>query len=318
MPSLFNAAAVKLRHLQCFVAVMREGSLQKAADSLAISQPAASKTLAELEELLGVRLFERGRNGAAPLHAAQVFQRYATACLGALREGIDVVTHEQGQRSGRLRLGLLPTAAGSWFADAISEFSTVWPDVTVEIVTAPNADLLERMHDAALDLAIGRVVEPAALAGLTFEYLRGEPLCVVVRNGHPLTRATRLTGSELADYPLVMPSGGTIIRQSADRLMREFGLAGRAANIEILSVSVGRALVRQGDFVWVVPRSAVAADIADGWLHALPLATAGSEESVGLVLAAEPLPSATLRAMVTALRHCARRATAPVSARAIQ
>ncbi|MDS0794853.1 LysR family transcriptional regulator, partial [Burkholderia pseudomultivorans] len=70
---------VKFRHLQCFLAVAQLGGVQKAAESLSITQPAVSKTIAELESILGVKLFERGRQGAQPTREAQLFMPHANA-----------------------------------------------------------------------------------------------------------------------------------------------------------------------------------------------------------------------------------------------
>ena len=84
-----TSGRIKFRHLQCFLAVMQFGSVQRAADSLSITQPAVSKTIGELESILGVRLFERGRRGAAPTREGRLFAPHAAACVGALREGVD-------------------------------------------------------------------------------------------------------------------------------------------------------------------------------------------------------------------------------------
>ena len=90
---------IKFRHLQCVLAVARLGSLQRAAETLAISQPAVSKTLKELEALLGVRLLERGRKGAELTAAGAAFARHAQASVGALRQAVASVAPGPG-RSG--------------------------------------------------------------------------------------------------------------------------------------------------------------------------------------------------------------------------
>jgi len=74
---------IKLRHLHCFVAVMQHRKLRRAADALSVTQPAISKTLRELEEALGVRLFDRGRRGATPTREAEKLLPYASASLAA-------------------------------------------------------------------------------------------------------------------------------------------------------------------------------------------------------------------------------------------
>ncbi|MGA8049287.1 MAG: LysR family transcriptional regulator, partial [Burkholderiales bacterium] len=89
---------IKLRHLQCFLAVAEQHSIQRAAERLAITQPAVSKTLRELEEILGVPLFRRGRKGAVPTAAAEVFLRHARASVSALQQGVDSLA--QARRRG--------------------------------------------------------------------------------------------------------------------------------------------------------------------------------------------------------------------------
>lgn len=100
---------VKFRHLQCFLAVAQLGGVQKAAESLSITQPAVSKTIAELEAILGVKLFERGRHGAQPTREAQLFMPHANACVLALRQGVGLLAREGGAAAATLEIGMLPT-----------------------------------------------------------------------------------------------------------------------------------------------------------------------------------------------------------------
>ncbi|MEN0108802.1 MAG: LysR family transcriptional regulator, partial [Pseudomonas sp.] len=80
---------IKFRHLVCFLEVARQGTLARAADKLAVSQPAISKTLKELEDLLGAALFARSKTGVALTEAGVAFMRYAGPCVQALRDGVN-------------------------------------------------------------------------------------------------------------------------------------------------------------------------------------------------------------------------------------
>ncbi|MBF2997549.1 LysR family transcriptional regulator, partial [Pseudomonas aeruginosa] len=82
---------IKFRHLACFLEVARQRSFAKAADAVAVSQPAISKTLKELEEILGARLFERSKAGAELTEAGVTFLRYAGPCVQALRDGVNTL-----------------------------------------------------------------------------------------------------------------------------------------------------------------------------------------------------------------------------------
>ncbi|WP_322014747.1 pca operon transcription factor PcaQ [Paraburkholderia sp. J12] len=296
---------VKFRHLQCFLAVAQFGSVQQAAESLSITQPAVSKTIAELESVLGVRLFERGRHGAVPTREGQLFMPHASACVSALRQGVELLARDEGAVAATLDVGVLPTVATDVLSGALRRFAEQWPRVSVRLTTAANAELLERLKSGAISFAIGRLADPERMVGLSFELLYNEPLAVVVRAGHPLSRGAALP-AELARFPLVLPPFGTLIRQAADSLLAAWGTPTLAAFVEMLSVSVGRALALENDAVWFVPAGAVEYDLRQGTLVRLPLPPGGGEEPVGLVLRTDTQPSPAGRALIDAVKDAAR------------
>ncbi|QGZ64394.1 pca operon transcription factor PcaQ [Paraburkholderia acidisoli] len=296
---------VKFRHLQCFLAVAQLGSVQQAADSLAVTQPAVSKTIAELEQVLGVRLFERGRHGAVPTREGQLFMPHASACVSALRQGVALLARDEGAVTATLDVGVLPTVATALLPAALRHFAQEWPRVSVRLTTAANMELLERLKTGAISFAVGRVADPERMVGLSFEQLYNEPLAVVVRAGHPLAHGAGLP-AQLATYPLVLPPFGTLIRQAADSLLAAWDAPPLSGFVELLSVSVGRALALENDAVWFVPAGAVEYDLRRGTLVRLPLPAAGGEEPVGLIQRTDTQPAPAGRALIEALRRAAR------------
>jgi LysR family transcriptional regulator, pca operon transcriptional activator len=317
---------VKFRHLQCFLAVAQFGSVQKAAQSLSITQPAVSKTVAELEAILGVRLFERGRHGAVPTREAVLFMPHASACVSALRQGVDLLARVEGKATATLEIGVLPTVAAAFVPTALRLFGGPWPNVVVRIATAANAELLERLKAGTIEFAVGRLADPERMIGLSFEQLGSEPLVAVVRAAHPLAGSETTggtndgttgetggdTGGEapaaalLARFQVVLPPFGTLIRQSAEGLLATWGVPPLVTFVEALSVSVGRALALENDAVWFVPRSAVEYELAHGMLVTLRLPVTGTEEPVGLILRTDTQPSPAGRALIDAVRATGR------------
>ncbi|TKC88016.1 pca operon transcription factor PcaQ [Trinickia terrae] len=301
---------VKFRHLQCFLAVAQFGGVQKAAQSLSITQPAVSKTVAELEEILGVKLFERGRHGAAITREGQLFVPHASACVSALRLGVDLLAREGGGAPASLEVGMLPTVAPALVPPVLSRFAKDWPQVVVRLVTSSNVELLERLKAGTIEFAIGRLADPEKMIGLNFEQLFNEPLAVVVRAGHPLAAGAgplaALPAAFGERFPVVLPPFGTLIRQSAESLLTMSGVAPLASFVEVLSVSVGRALALENDAVWFVPLSAVERDLDGGALIRLPLPYAGTEEPVGLIRRTDSEPSPVARTLIEAVRAVAR------------
>jgi LysR family transcriptional regulator, pca operon transcriptional activator len=297
---------VKFRHLQCFLAVAQFGGVQKAAESLSITQPAVSKTVAELESILGVRLFERGRHGAVPTREALLFIPHASACVSALRQGVDLLARAEGEAAATLDIGVLPTVAAALVPTALRQFATQWPNVVVRIATAANADLLDRLKAGSIEFAVGRLADPERMIGLSFEQLGSEPLVAVVRAAHPLAVGDAPAAALLTRFTVVLPPFGTLIRQSAESLLNAWGVPPLSGFVEALSVSLGRALALENDAVWFVPRSAVEYELAHGMLVTLRLPAAGTEEPVGLILRTDTQPSPAGRALIDAVRKTGR------------
>ncbi|MEM5383220.1 pca operon transcription factor PcaQ [Paraburkholderia phymatum] len=297
---------VKFRHLQCFLAVAQFGGVQKAAESLSITQPAVSKTVAELEDILGVRLFERGRHGAVPTREGLLFMPHASACVSALRQGVDLLARAEGEAAATLDIGVLPTVATSLVPPVMRLFAEQWPNAIVRLKTASNTELLERLKAGAIEFAVGRLADPERMVGLTFEQLFSEPLVAVVRAGHAMASGAATPATQLHRYTVVVPPYGTLIRQSAESLLRAWAVPPLSSFVEVLSVSVGRALALENDAVWFVPRSAIEYELAHGLLVPLPLPVAGTEEPVGLILRSDTQPTPVGRALIDAVRKVAR------------
>jgi LysR family pca operon transcriptional activator len=312
---------IKFRHLQCFLAVAQHGSLQKAADVLAITQPAVSKTLKELEGLLAVRLFERGRKGAVPTREGEAFMRHAGASVSALREAVASVAQTRRQGSAVIAMGVLPTVA-PWLMPQLllrqddQEEAGSDAHTSLRIETGSNPELLARLRQRELDLVIGRFAEPAHMVGLTFEHLYADPLVLAVRPGHPLLTVARLRGNLLGGlqaFTTILPTQGTAIRHTADGFFLTRGLAPPVRVVETVSVSIARGYTLQSDTVWVSPLGAVRPELESGALVALPVSMAGTEELVGLTLRADMVPTQAQQALIANIRVLAaeRRAQLP-------
>ena len=294
---------IRLRHLQCFLAVAQFGNLRRAAQALSITQPAVTKTLNELEELLAKPLFTRGRHGATLTPEGDAFMRHASDSVHAIGAAVDSVLREPD--AAPLRIGALPTVAAAFLPEVLHAVAERWPQLTVRVVTDRNTALIEQLRERELDAVIGRLADPERMAGLSFELLYAEPMVIVLRPGHALApRSIRAAPPALAAigaHPLVLPPAGTLIRQLADGFLRRHGIDPRAGVVETMDPALARALVLQADNLWFTPRGAVQADLdARTLLRLSPELT--PQESVGLMLRTGPLSGATLPAFVAAVR----------------
>ena len=180
---------IKLRHLSCFVETDRQGGVVPAAEALGLSQPAISKSLAELEDILGVALFDRTRRKLALTEFGALFLRYANAALAALRQGVESVSLAR-HADAVVRLGALPTVEVDVVPRAVARFSAGPLAARVHVESGPSPHLLGLLRAGGIDLVVGRMPAPEVMAGLTFEHLYSEPLVLAVRPGHPLLTET--------------------------------------------------------------------------------------------------------------------------------
>ncbi|CAN7268014.1 LysR substrate-binding domain-containing protein [Trinickia sp. LjRoot230] len=274
---------LRLRHIHCFLAIAQERSLGRAAEQLHLSQPAVSKTLVELESLAGVELVERGRHGARLTAAGEHFLRYAIDIEHALESAGAALSGEATPSPAPLEIGALPTVASGLVPDALVRLRALRPHAGVRLRTATNAVLLSALKSGELDFVIGRMAEPSAMQGLSFELLYAEPLVMAVRPRHPLLAAGTVSLPAVLAYPLIVAPAGTVPRLNTDAYFDAHALRVPSACVETLSVSVARLLARRSDAVWITPERAARDDIETRLLCALDLPMRGAEEPVGII-----------------------------------
>lgn len=296
---------IKLRHLVCFLEVARLKSVVNAAEILNISQPAVSRTIQELEQLLGDSLFDRSRRNLFLTPSGEVFYRYASTSLAALRQGIDVArgTHE----ATIVRVGALPTVSALILPDAVEAFTGTGSGVHTRVITGPNDYLLNQLRTGDVDFVIGRMAEPAAMVGLSFEHLYSERVVMAVRPGHPLLGERRFNLSMIELYQTLMPTPDSVIRGLVDRMLMAHGVTQLRDEIETVSNAFGRAYVRKTDAIWIISEGVVAVDVAEGQLALLPVDTSETTGPVGLTTRTDMVSTLAADSLKQAVREVAAR-----------
>jgi LysR family pca operon transcriptional activator len=278
------SSRIRLRHIQCFVAVAQESSLGRAAARLSLTQPAISKTLLELEELAGARLFDRGRQGARLTPEGSVFLHHALLVQDALQSAAAAFGPAGAPRTRAIRIAALPTVAPHSLPGVIAKFSGRYPDTSIAVQTASNTALMSMLASGEIELGLGRMSDPEMMKGLSFELLYREALVLVARSGHPLSGGTDApTLAQALSYPLVVFGKGTVPRLHTEAWLGRSGLELPANCTETMSVSLARLMVRQSDSLWFTPVGAVRSDVDDGLLIVLDIPPCADQEAVGLL-----------------------------------
>ncbi|EBS4312582.1 LysR family transcriptional regulator [Salmonella enterica] len=292
---------IRLRHLHTFVAVAQQGTLGRAAETLNLSQPALSKTLNELEQLTGTRLFERGRLGAQLTVPGEQFLTHAVKVLDALNTAGQALNRKEDASADVVRVGALPTAALGILPAAIGRFHQQQKSTSLQVATMNNTMLLAGLKSGEIDLGIGRMSDPELMGGLNYELLFLESLKLVVRPGHPLLQET-ITLSRVMEWPVVVSPKGTVPRQNAEALLQSQGCKMPAGCIETLSASLSRQLTVDYDYVWFVPSGAVKEDLRQATLVSLPVPTQSTGEPIGILTRVDIPLSTGAQMLIAAIR----------------
>ncbi|ECC4050178.1 LysR family transcriptional regulator [Salmonella enterica] len=292
---------IRLRHLHTFVAVAQQGTLGRAAETLNLSQPALSKTLNELEQLTGTRLFERGRLGAQLTVPGEQFLTHEVKVLDALNTAGQALNRKEDASADVVRVGALPTAALGILPAAIGRFHQQQKSTSLQVATMNNTMLLAGLKSGEIDLGIGRMSDPELMGGLNYELLFLESLKLVVRPGHPLLQET-ITLSRVMEWPVVVSPKGTVPRQNAEALLQSQGCKMPAGCIETLSASLSRQLTVDYDYVWFVPSGAVKEDLRQATLVSLPVPTQSAGEPIGILTRVDIPLSTGAQMLIAAIR----------------
>lgn len=299
---------VKLRHVICFLEVARLKSVVQAADALNMSQPAATKTIQELEEILGVQLFDRSRRNLFLTPAGEQFQRYTASSVSALKQGIDSVRITEKQAI--VRVGALPTVSARILPPAVKRFAEN-RQARARIVTGPNEYLLSLLRAGEVDLVIGRMAEPGEIAGLSFEHLYSEQVVFAIRADHPLLRLERFALTDIEPYQILMPPPGAVILPSVERLLTAHGVTDLKDDIETVSNAFGRRYTLSTDAVWIISEGVVADDVAEGHMAILPVDTSETTGPVGLTMRSGETMGYAAELLVVAIRQVASDLSSP-------
>jgi len=290
---------LRLRHLRCFLETARLESLTAAALALNLSQPAASKTIRELEDILGVDLFDRSGRRLALTPAGRLFQQHAAAGLRELARARDLARAAPA-RIARLSVGILPTVSTDLFPRAALAFRADWPHCVLRVTTGPNWLLLSQLREGAVDLFVGRMPGPDRMTGLSFRHLYSERIVLAVRPGHPLARAPEIPRA-LGGFPLILPPAGAVIAPAVRAYLQTIGLPSVEPLFETVSLAFGRKAVQLSDAVWFISEGVVGDEIAQGTLIALDPGTDLPAGPVGICQRADGLTTAEQSGLVQAL-----------------
>lgn len=280
-------AGLKLRHMQLLVALDELRHVGRVAAHLNVTQPAVSKTLAALEAGLQLPLFTRNSKGMEPTEHGACLIRHARDILGRLNDAHGELRDISEGRISRVSLGVLPAMAVLLVPRFIARLEAQSAAVAVSVREGTMDTLLPALRANDVDLAVGILSEHPMSAEFGSELLMEDPIVAVVRRGHPLVRARRLSWSRLADYPMVLPPASATTRASLEALFSRHRMKAPRRHVESVSTMTNVGTLQFTDSVGFLSRALAQHFVGLGILSMLPLAMPEARMRVGLIWMAD-------------------------------
>lgn len=294
---------MRLNQIRDLLAVVEAGSLRAAARRIGISQPAMSKSLAQLERELQAQLLLRTARGIVLTPAGRAFVARGRVIEGELRKARDDLSALRGSREGAVAFGVGPAVTVPLVPDAMARFRAKWPRAHVRIREGMRTALLPLVRDETLDFTISENVAPGGEAGLQFRPLIKPELVIVGRRGHPLAHAKTLQELAAADWLIFNPPGA---RGALERTFEAAGLPPPNALVHCESYATALALIARSDLLGLVLRELTELTLADQFVQGWRLREKISPPTIGIFSRADTPLSPAAAAMVQSLGAAAR------------
>jgi len=208
---------VDVSRLRAMIAVHDFGSVQRASQLLAVSQPAVSVSIRHLETDLGVKLFSRTPSGMIATPAGVASALRFKRVLSELRKMRDDVDSFDGAPSGEVCVGGLAYSRRALLPETIKRVLSCYPKIVVRTVEGPIGPLLGAMHAGEIDVLICAHPNPALLEGVAVEPIVDDSMGLFVSRDHPLANRRGLSAEEVLRHPFILPQRGSVTRDLLDQ-----------------------------------------------------------------------------------------------------
>jgi DNA-binding transcriptional LysR family regulator len=289
------------RKLIYFAAVVELGSISRAAQAMQISQPAMSTSMDRLEAELGLTLMERSPRGIVPTAFGDILYCHARLVREEVQLARKALMNALSGEQESIRIGALPSLAGSIIPTALGRWRERYPDAALQVVENAQIDLLTGLLRREFDFVVGFTEVFDIQDGLRQQVLFRDLLCVITRAGHPLVGHANLAWGDLMQFPWVAPTSRRT-HTVLDHVMSTMNV-GPPQRITVCgSVSLLKTMVSETDHLALLPVHAVARELEEGRLAALPFEDPVLRRSIAVFLREGYVMDDLRRDLVTFIR----------------
>lgn len=253
-PRSLGALKISSRQITLLNALGEFGNLRRAAAAMHTTQPAASLLLQQLEDRLGVRLFERLPRGMQPTLYGEVMIRYAQGALHEFEHAQAQIAELARGASGLVRVGSVMGPVPGLLTRAVLAYKRDHPKVRISLEVGTSDTLLPSLLRGDFDVVVGRLPDQGDSQDLNIELLdSNEPMRVVARADHPLAAAPALALADLVELTWILHPIGSPMRRRVESALQAGGMVQSLDIVETASILATTAMLEASDMIAVVP-----------------------------------------------------------------
>jgi DNA-binding transcriptional LysR family regulator len=307
---------IKLRDLHILLALVESGSMGRAAKRLAVSQPVVSKTIADLEHTLGVRLLDRTSQGVEATAYGRALLNCGTAVFDDLRQGMQEIAFLSDPTVGELRIGGAGPFIDGLIPVAIARLADQYPRIAFHVSESDPSTLCRMLRERRIDLAVLRTSRASRGVDLESEALCEEPLLVIAGPNNPLSHRRKIDIRDLLGEPWALPEADNVAGVLIADGFRSAGITPPTPQVVSDSTTVRTRLVEMGRFLTFLPGSTLHFGAARLHVKILPVTFMIKAPPIEIITLKNRTPNtivrlfiAELHAVVESLKKSQRAAT---------
>ena len=297
---------MKLQDLHVLMTVVQAGSMGKAAQRLNTVQPAISRSIADLEHALGVRLLDRHPYGIEPTPYGRALLDCGAAVFDDLRQGVKNIAFLADPAAGEVRIGSNPFLAAGFVAAVMDRLSRRYPRMSFHLVTGPSYALYRELNERNVDVLITILYDPIEHPQMEAEPLYDDPLVVAAGVQSPWSRRRRIQLSELVNESWLVPPPDGAIGLRFREAFRASGLDVPRATLVTIPPEVRINLLTTGRFLSVFPASILKFFTRHSQVRTLPVKLLCASVPSGIVTLKQRTLSPAVQGFIQVARELAK------------
>lgn len=293
---------LRLRHLRLILALNDYKSIRKAAESLNMTQPSATKILKEVEEIIGVELFERLSRGVQPTDYGETVSRYSRILFSEINSMREELAAFSSGNIGRVSIGVIPALCSGLLTKTVKDLKKKHPQLSLKILVNTSDLLVKSLLNEEVEIVIGRIPSNERISELKFEPLGEEILCIICNKTHPLTAKTKISWEDLIQETWVVQPHPSPMRRVINEVFQNERLMFPTSLVETSSMMTLLSFIENTNMVGILPISVIEQHPSCNLYHILSLHIGPRLPPYGTIIRHDRIISPAMQTFISHLK----------------